>query len=161
MRFRKIRQGSWWRLGELCEVPGAHFEGDWGVTVPCTVFLVSCIFFNKCLYSRITWLDPFWADLILLTGYVQTARSERASWQQTAWVTNLILGLSLSRCARQSSSCCRSCRSSSDLVTCLSKGRDSATAEAAATNSGLSDSLLKKKMKNKWERKKRCYLSCH
>ena len=29
---------------------GAHFEGDWGVIVLCTMFLVSCIFFNKCLY---------------------------------------------------------------------------------------------------------------
>ena len=29
---------------------GAYFEGDWGVIVLCTVFLVSCIFFSKCLY---------------------------------------------------------------------------------------------------------------
>ena len=29
---------------------GTHFEGDWGVIVLCTVFLVSCIFFSKCLY---------------------------------------------------------------------------------------------------------------
>ena len=28
----------------------AYFEGDWGVTVLCTMFLVSCIFFNRCLY---------------------------------------------------------------------------------------------------------------
>ena len=28
---------------------GAYFEGDWGIIVPCTMFLVSCIFFNKCL----------------------------------------------------------------------------------------------------------------
>ena len=27
---------------------GAYFEGDWGIIVLCTVFLVSCIFFNKC-----------------------------------------------------------------------------------------------------------------
>ena len=49
MRFRKIRWGGWWLLGELCEVPGAYFKGDWGVIVLCTMFLVSCIFFNKCL----------------------------------------------------------------------------------------------------------------
>ena len=30
---------------------GANFKGDWGVIVLCAVFLVSCIFFNKCLYS--------------------------------------------------------------------------------------------------------------
>ena len=29
---------------------GAHFEGDWGIIVLCTMFPVSCIFFNKCLY---------------------------------------------------------------------------------------------------------------
>ena len=29
---------------------GVYFEGDWGVTVPCTIFLVSSIFFSKCLY---------------------------------------------------------------------------------------------------------------
>ena len=27
----------------------AYFEGDWGIIVLCTAFLVSCIFFNKCL----------------------------------------------------------------------------------------------------------------
>ena len=29
---------------------GAYFEGDWSVTVLCTMFLVSCIFFNKGVY---------------------------------------------------------------------------------------------------------------
>ena len=29
---------------------GAYFEGDWGIIVLCTMFLVPCIFFNKCLY---------------------------------------------------------------------------------------------------------------
>ena len=28
---------------------GAYFEGDWGITVLCTMFLISCIF-SKCLY---------------------------------------------------------------------------------------------------------------
>ena len=28
---------------------GAYFEGDWGTIVLCTMFLVSCVFFNKCL----------------------------------------------------------------------------------------------------------------
>ena len=30
-------------------VEGAYFEGDWGIIVLCTIFLVSCILFNKCL----------------------------------------------------------------------------------------------------------------
>ena len=29
---------------------GAYFEGDWGVTALSALCLVSCIFFNKCLY---------------------------------------------------------------------------------------------------------------
>ena len=37
-------------LKELYEIQGAYFEGNWGVIVLCTMFLVSCIFFNKCLY---------------------------------------------------------------------------------------------------------------
>ena len=28
----------------------AYLEGDWGIIVLCTMFLISCIFFNKCLY---------------------------------------------------------------------------------------------------------------
>ena len=30
--------------------PSAYLDGNWGVIVLCTVFLESCIFFNKCLY---------------------------------------------------------------------------------------------------------------
>ena len=29
---------------------GAYFEGDWGIIILCTIFLVSCICFKKCLY---------------------------------------------------------------------------------------------------------------
>ena len=29
---------------------GAYFEGDLGIIVLCTMFLVSCIFINKCVY---------------------------------------------------------------------------------------------------------------
>ena len=28
----------------------AYFEGDWGIIVLCTMFLVSCILFSQCLY---------------------------------------------------------------------------------------------------------------
>ena len=43
------RRNTLRHLGELHVVPGNYFEGDWGVLVSCTTFLVSCIFFNKCL----------------------------------------------------------------------------------------------------------------
>ena len=39
-------------------------EGNWGIIVSCTMFLVSCIFFNKCLYFHFTWVDTFWTGLI-------------------------------------------------------------------------------------------------
>ena len=42
---------------------GAYCEEDWGVIVLCTVFLVSYIFFNKCLFHS-TWLDTFWTNLV-------------------------------------------------------------------------------------------------
>ena len=48
MRFRRIWQGSWWWLGELCEVPRCLL---WrGLRRHCSIYNVSCIFFNKCLY---------------------------------------------------------------------------------------------------------------
>ena len=69
----------WWDPGKYdgtadgnCEncvrSQGAYFEGDRGVIFLCTMFLVSCIFFNKCLYfscymKNSTWLDTFWTDL--------------------------------------------------------------------------------------------------
>ena len=51
-------------LGELCEVPRCLLWRERGIIVLSTMFLVSCIFFNKCLYFHITWLDIFWTDLI-------------------------------------------------------------------------------------------------
>ena len=53
----------------------------WGPKVPtlkgpeaslflCRMFLETCIFFNKCLYFHITWLNTFWTDLIYVYVYV-------------------------------------------------------------------------------------------
>ena len=50
MRFRKIWQGSWWQLTELCEVSICLL---WrGLRHHCPMYNVSlpCIFFNKCFY---------------------------------------------------------------------------------------------------------------
>ena len=41
---------------------GAYFERDWGVIVPCTMFLVSSLI-NISIF-HITWLDTFWTDLV-------------------------------------------------------------------------------------------------
>ena len=52
-RFQTIDEIQRNTMGQLRvmgrTVWGAYLEGDWGVIVLCTVFLVSCIF-NKCLY---------------------------------------------------------------------------------------------------------------
>ena len=46
-RYDGAADGAW----ENCvRSQGAYFEGDWGVIVLCTVFLVSYILFNNCLY---------------------------------------------------------------------------------------------------------------
>ena len=50
MRFSKIWWDSWWQLKKLCELPRCLFKGYWGVIFLCRVFLVSSIFFSKCLY---------------------------------------------------------------------------------------------------------------
>ena len=62
VRFRKIWQGSWWELRELWEVPRClHWRG---LRHHCPVYNISCIFFNKCLFFHITWLDTFWTGLV-------------------------------------------------------------------------------------------------
>ena len=58
LRFRKIPTKDfaecfeqWKKCWESwVRFPGAYFEGDWGVIVLCTMFLVPCIFFSMCLY---------------------------------------------------------------------------------------------------------------
>ena len=46
-KYNEAADGDW----ENCvRSQGAYFEGDWGIIVLFTVFLVSCIFFSKCLY---------------------------------------------------------------------------------------------------------------
>ena len=46
-KYNGAADGNW----ENCvRSQGAYFEGDWGVIVLCAMFLVSCVFFTKCLY---------------------------------------------------------------------------------------------------------------
>ena len=49
-KYNRAADGDW----ENCvRSQGAYCAGDWGIFVLCTMFLVSCIFFNKCLFF--TW----------------------------------------------------------------------------------------------------------
>ena len=46
-KYNRAADGDW----ENCvRSQGVYFEWDWGVIVLCTMFLLSCIFFNKRLY---------------------------------------------------------------------------------------------------------------
>ena len=45
-KYNKAGDGDW---ENYMRSQGVYFEGVWGVIVLCTMFLVSCIFFNKCL----------------------------------------------------------------------------------------------------------------
>ena len=46
-KYNGAADGNW----ENCvRSQGAYFEGNWGIIVLCTMFFVSCIFFNKCLF---------------------------------------------------------------------------------------------------------------
>ena len=46
-KYDRTADGNW----ENCvRSQGAYSEGDWGIIVLCTMFLVSCVFFNKCLF---------------------------------------------------------------------------------------------------------------
>ena len=58
---KKVISDCWWDWGKYNRAAdgnwenwvrssGASFEGDWCIIVLCTVFLISCIFFNKYLY---------------------------------------------------------------------------------------------------------------
>ena len=58
---REENSDCWWDSGKYIRTAdgdwencvrsrGAYFEGDGGITVLCTMFLISGIFFNKCLY---------------------------------------------------------------------------------------------------------------
>ena len=45
-KYDRAADGDW----NCVRSQGAYFEGDWGVVVLSTMFLVSCIFFSKYLY---------------------------------------------------------------------------------------------------------------
>ena len=76
-KYDGAADGNW----ENCvRSQGAYFEGDWGVTVLCTVFLVSHIFFNKCLF-------------FIVHGWITYGQaSYTASWNSIikCWVDKLI-----------------------------------------------------------------------
>ena len=64
-RFQTVDEIQENMMGQLTAIgrtvwsQGAYFEGDQGVTVLCTMFFISRIFFNRCLYFHITWLHTF------------------------------------------------------------------------------------------------------
>ena len=67
-KYGPAADGDW----EHCvRSQGAYFEGDWGVIVLCTMFLVSCIFFNKCLCFSY-YMDGYLPDRLWTHTYIWT-----------------------------------------------------------------------------------------
>ena len=66
---------------------GAYYEGDWGVIVLCTMFLVSFIFFYKRLYFSCHTDGYFW-DRPHHTQKIckEWGMKKRVLWKQTCWV---------------------------------------------------------------------------
>ena len=61
-KHNRAADGDW----ENCvRSRGAYLEGDWGIIVLCTVFLVSSSI-NVSIFAS-TWLGTFWTDLIYFT----------------------------------------------------------------------------------------------
>ena len=54
--YDRAADGDW---GNCVRSQGACFEGNWGIIALCTMFLVSYIFFNKCLFFILCgWILP-------------------------------------------------------------------------------------------------------
>ena len=58
---------------------GAYFEEDWGIIVLRTVFLVSCIFFNKSLYFSYYMAQYFLDKPLIARNQLLETRTESAS----------------------------------------------------------------------------------
>ena len=61
-KYKGAADGDW---EDRVKSQGAYSEGDWGIIVLCTMFLVSSSI-NVSIF-HITWLDPLWTDLVYLT----------------------------------------------------------------------------------------------
>ena len=58
---------QWKRCWENCvRSQGVYIEGDWGIIVLYTMFLVSCVFFNNVSIFHIIWRGIFRTDLVYL-----------------------------------------------------------------------------------------------
>ena len=64
-KYDGVADGDW---ENWVRFQGAYFEGDWGIIVLCTLFLVSCI--NVSIFD-ITWLDTFWTDFCIILAQIQ------------------------------------------------------------------------------------------
>ena len=70
MRFRKIWWGSWWQLGELCEIPRCLLWKELRCHCPILYVLKNVSIFH------ITWLDTFWTDFICPHKHLYTSTQD-------------------------------------------------------------------------------------
>ena len=65
-KYSRAADGDW----ENCvRSQGAYFEEEWGVTILCTVFLVSSSI-NVSIFHSV-WLDTQWTDLVILPQIIR------------------------------------------------------------------------------------------
>ena len=83
-KYDGAADGEW----EKCvRSQGAYFEGDWGIIVLCTLFLISCIFFNQCL-NFFSFLKRF--HLFILEGKGGRKRGRETSMYGCLSCTSLL-----------------------------------------------------------------------
>ena len=59
-KCNRVANANWENWGRS---EGAYSKRDWGIIVLCTMFFISCIFFNVSIFHN-TWLGTFWTDLV-------------------------------------------------------------------------------------------------
>ena len=86
MRFRKIQWGSWWWLGELCEVPRCPL---WrGLRCHCPMYNVLISSSINVSIFHIIWRDTFWTDLVHTYFGIKLMdiAGKQRGWEFDSWI---------------------------------------------------------------------------
>ena len=86
----EIQENTMGQLMAIGRSQGAYFEGDWGVTVLCTLYLVS--FSVNVSTFHITWLDTFWTGLVYFRGSEPVALTCATLAHRLFWAANRASG---------------------------------------------------------------------
>ena len=80
-KYDEAADGNW----ENCvRSQGAYYEGDWGGIVLCIMFLVSSIFFNKCLYFSY-YMAGYLLDRPCINVVAIKDHANKSKWELYSW----------------------------------------------------------------------------